>query len=327
MILGLSFRWTDPATWPWVIWVWLVFLLVGAIKPAWRRLKSWQASAWPSVTGQIESVDVTEPKRFLGLTTSQKETFFAEIRYSYQVDGAMYKGCNRREFGDQEEAWEFLRDLKDKAVTVQYNPGKPAVSSLSEPSLQTLLQARPPMPASSSAAARAVPLWFRPFLWPFAGLALIGLILSLFVHINALMGNRMPSMFWGLHVGIFVVWFPAVFVAQKRVGRTRGKGFWKAVLKGAPVWVRYMTYAFFFYAFANFFLFMANAPDKTSGSNASAIEWRGFSGHWMAFYSAAFAILCAAAIQPSGARCVNGHSLSPGESVCPQCHQPALPPE
>ena len=26
-------------------------------------------------------------------------------------------------------------------------------------------------------------------------------------------------MFWGLHVGIFVIWGPAVFVAQKRVSK------------------------------------------------------------------------------------------------------------
>lgn len=309
-----------------MIWVWVGLLVVSGIKPAWRWLKSWQAGGWPSVTGKIESVDVTEPKRFLGLTISQKQSYFAEIGYSYQVDGAVHTGRNRREFGDQDEAWEFLRDLKDKAVAVQYNPGKPAVSSLSEPSLQALLQARPPMPARSS-AARAIPQWFRPFLWLFAGLALIGLILSLFVHVNALMGNRMPSMFWGLHVGIFVVWFPAVFVAQKRVGSTHRKDFWKAVLKGAPVWMRYMIYTFFFYAFASFFLFMGNAPDKTPGSLGSAIEWRGFSGVWMVFYSAAFAILYAAAIQSSRLRCVNGHLLSSGEIVCPQCQQPALPPE
>jgi hypothetical protein len=328
VILALSFRWSDPATWPWIIWVWLVLLLVGWIKPAWRWLTNWQANSWPSVTGQIESVDVNEPKGFFGLKTSRSTTCFAEIAYSYRVDGNTYTGQNRREFGDEDEAWEFLRDLKDKAVAIQYNPRKPGASSLSEPSLQTLLQARPSMPAGSSAVAtRTIPQWTRPFLWFFAVLSLIGLILSLFVHISAIMGSQMTSMFWGLHVGIFVVWFPAVFVAQRRVGNTHRKDFWKAVLKGAPVWMRYMTYAFLFYAVGNFLLFMADAPDKSVGPVAPAVVWRGFSGHWMAFYFAAFAILYAAAIELSAPRCVNGHFLPAGANFCPQCHQPALPPE
>jgi hypothetical protein len=328
VILLLPVRWTDPTTWPWVVWVWLAFLLVGGVKPMWRRIKSRQANSWPSVTGKIERVDVNEPKVFLGLKTSRTPKYFAEIGYSYGVDGNTYTGTDRREFGDQEEAWDFLRDLKGKAVAVQYNPGKPGASSLSQPSLEILLQTRPPMPPGSSpAAAPRIPPWATPFLWFFAGLSLIGLVLSLYVHISALMGNEMPSMFWGLHVGIFVVWIPAVFVAQKRVGSTHRKDFWKAALKGAPDWMRYMAYAFGFYAFGGSLLFMAVAPDKGHGANAPASEWRGFSAAWMTFYWAAFAILYAAATESGAPRCVNGHLLEAEESFCSRCQQPALPPK
>jgi hypothetical protein len=328
VILLLPFRWTDPTTWPWVVWVWLAFLLVGAAKPMWRKMKSRLVNSWPSVTGKIERVDVNEPKGFLGLKTSNTPRYFAEITYSYGVDGNTYTGTNRREFGDQDEAWDFLRDLKGKAVVVHYNPGKPGASSLSGPSLEVLLQTRPPMPPGSShAATRTLPQWIRPFLWSFVCLSLLGLGLSLYVHISALMGNQMPSMFWGLHVGIFVVWAPAVFVAQKRAGRLKGKDLWKLVLKGAPDWMRYMTYTFGFYAAFGSLLFMGITPEKGVGASAPASDWRGFSAMWMAFYFTAFAILYAAATESSAPRCVNGHLLEAGESFCSRCQQPALPPK
>src|SRR5579864_2690823 len=64
-------------------------------------------------------------------------------------------------------------------------------------------------------------------------------------------------------------------------------------------------------------LFMAIAPEKGAGASAPASEWRGFSAGWMAFYFTAFAILYAAAIEPLGPRCVNGHPLSSGTKPLP----------
>jgi hypothetical protein len=70
------------------------------------------------------------------------------------------------------------------------------------------------------------------------------------------------------------------------------KDYWKLALRGAPEWVRYMVYGFLAYAIVNFLVFfMPYAPAGGSGRETPAIVWRGFSGHWMAFYSAAFAIL------------------------------------
>jgi hypothetical protein len=328
VILLLSFRWTDPTMWPWVVWFLPVFFLVGWIKPVRRRINTRQANSWPSVTGKIESVDVNEPKGVLGLKTSQTPRYFAEITYSYGVDGNTYTGMTPREFGNQDEAWDFLRDLQGKAVAVQYNPRNPETSSLSGPSLDALLQTRPPMPPGSSLAPPPkIPQWATLFLWFFAGLSLIGLILSLYVHINALMGNKMTPMFWGLHVGIFVVWPPAMFVARKRLGTTRRIDFWKAALQGAPDWMRYMTYAFLFYAAAGLLLLMADATAKGSAASAPANAWRDACGYWMAFYSAAFAILYVAATESSAPRCVNGHLLEAGEGLCSSCQQPALPPK
>lgn len=61
------------------------------------------------------------------------------------------------------------------------------------------------------------------------------------------------------------------------------------MLQGSPEWMRYMVYGFFGYAFVNFALFISKAPTGGGGANPPAIVWRGFSGHWMLFYSAALA--------------------------------------
>jgi hypothetical protein len=52
-----------------------------------------------------------------------------------------------------------------------------------------------------------------------------------------------------------------------------------------------MIYIFLGYAGVNFIIFMMNAPSGGGGPNPPAVVWRGFSGHWMAFYSASLAIL------------------------------------
>lgn len=113
------------------------------------------------------------------------------------------------------------------------------------------------------------------------------------------MGRRVaPSVFFFLlHVGIFVVWFPAVFISHRQLGNTNRKDYWKIVLKGAPDGMRYMVYAFSFYAMMNFAYFISQMPTGNSGDDPPAMVWRGFSGHWMAFYSAAFATLYSVEIQ------------------------------
>jgi hypothetical protein len=154
----------------------------------------------------------------------------------------------------------------------------------------------PALPSILPSSAALFPDWLRPFLWLLAAVAFLGLIVSLWVHIGAVMGRRVApeSLFWILHVGIFVVWFPAMFLAQRLVGSLNRKDFWKKVLAGSPVWMRYIVYGFAGYALVNFLLFMTNSPNSHGGANPPAAVWRGFSGHWMAFYSAAFAIFYSA---------------------------------
>ena len=158
-------------------------------------------------------------------------------------------------------------------------------------------------------------------------LSAVGLFTSLYVHLGAVMGHRVvpEAFFWILQMGIFVVFIPAILMARERLGNTRRPDFWKLILKDSPNWMRYMVYGFFGYALVNFALFIFNAPSGDTGTNPPLADWRRFSGHWMAFFSASFAMLYSEANWNSKElRCVNGHVVQPGANFCEQCGQPVL---
>jgi hypothetical protein len=135
----------------------------------------------------------------------------------------------------------------------------------------------------------------------------------------------LTALFWMLHTGIFVVWLPTVLMARPLVGNINRKDLWKIVLKDSPGWMRYLVYGFFGYAGVNFLFFMSKTPAGGSGANPAAAVWRAFSGHSMAFYSAALAILYSAArTVDSSPRCTNGHMASWNATYCPRYGQPVL---
>lgn len=295
------FRWTAPSTWPWFLYVWLAFFLAGWLRPLWLWLQREQAKSWPTASARIDSASIAEPKRFLGLTLqpNRSRTYDAVLTYSYTLSGDSFRGEYKRQCGSESEAQQFLRDLQGQPVPVQYDPNKPARSMILEPAVEALLRNRPPQPDLGNVPAwkESLPSWLKPFVGLFAALALVGLVISIWVHVGALLGRQVAPdyFFWGLHAGIFVVFFPAVLVAQKRVGTTNRRDFWKLVTKGSPDGLRYLLYFFFAYAIVNFALFwIQTVPKGEQPGPPSALTWRGFSGHWMVFYCASYVILSSA---------------------------------
>jgi rRNA maturation protein Nop10 len=154
----------------------------------------------------------------------------------------------------------------------------------------------------------------------FSLVALIGFIASLIAHLAGYAGIDHPLGLdpWPLHVGIFVVWLPAVLAAQKLSKDFPQKDMWKATLRGCPKWMRYTLFGLFGYAFLSFFAFFLTVGKSHDEANTI----RGFSGHWLIFYFAAFAILQSYArvsANDTVRRCKNQHVVEPSNEYCPKC--------
>jgi hypothetical protein len=169
-------------------------------------------------------------------------------------------------------------------------------------------------------------------LYPFMVLALCGLILSVGVHVASLLGFHLPGgkLVWSLHIGIFVVWLPTVLVSM-RIGRgTNRKDAWNLALSGCPVWMRRALYLVMGYAVFNFLIFMlAGADHPKPPGDAPPEVIRGFSGHWMVFYGAAFETLYSVIHRPAlleERKCERGHAISLTDSFCPRCGLPLAGP-
>ncbi|HEV7243341.1 MAG TPA: hypothetical protein VGQ36_29215 [Thermoanaerobaculia bacterium] len=159
----------------------------------------------------------------------------------------------------------------------------------------------------------------------FGPLALAGLLLSVATHVAALTGRSGPlgDFSMVLHVGIFVVWIPAVFLAKDLARGSKSADLWKQTLRGAPAWVRYANQALFIYTAVNFFIFIGLADKNTPGGGMSAADVRGFSGHWMLFYATALSILYSASNIPDRERtCPHGHPIGPRAGICLTCLRP-----
>ncbi len=168
---------------------------------------------------------------------------------------------------------------------------------------------------------------------PVLALSAFGFLLSLVAHVSARAGTdlKLGNGVFVLHGGIFLVWLPAMLIAM-RLGRgkagTWGFGFssWKQVLSGCPRWMTYLLIALFAYVFLNFFLFMGKVQPQSSPTDPASPEViRGFSGHWLLFYYAAFAIAYSAFKKPellANATCSKGHRALPTDKFCSECGSP-----
>jgi len=165
-------------------------------------------------------------------------------------------------------------------------------------------------------------------LTPFSVLAAIGLLLSLIVHIYTLLGQQVPfgNLAYGLHIGIFIVWFPAGSIGKRLSKDFKQSDLFQAMLRGCPIWMKRMTYLFFGYALINTFWFVSTEQATKCGGTGNEIQqFRMFSGFWMAFYSAAMSILYSASqteILDKERRCRNGHVVSPSARFCEDCGAP-----
>lgn len=159
--------------------------------------------------------------------------------------------------------------------------------------------------------------------------AVSGWMLALIVHLLTLTGvdiNSSAPYVWALHIGIFAVWLPAILMLRndeelrtfqqlqkQRSTRTNPFRIYKIMFRHTPVWLTIIALGGFLYAFVNMVFLMPSQPGVADIQNGqyvlhnhghlirtlTAQEYhhiqatvvRGFSGHWLAFYGMATAIL------------------------------------
>ena len=81
-----------------------------------------------------------------------------------------------------------------------------------------------------------------------------------------------------------------------------------------------VVYVVFGYAIVNFALFFIQTTTYARDKVPEIVEYRGFSGHWMAFYSVgAAALYSASRLGLSQRRCPRGHEVSPFANYCDVC--------
>jgi DNA-directed RNA polymerase subunit RPC12/RpoP len=147
-------------------------------------------------------------------------------------------------------------------------------------------------------------------------LAIVGLMLSVLAQVSTFFGVDLQdrfSYFWLLHIGIFVVWIPAVLLQPRAAKRSGGK--W---LAHAPRWSRAAMPLLIGYCVINFVLFVGRADaglPQTDGKGGyelrnhgrlvrtitaaeyhaqRAYEVRAFSSTWILFYGIAAMVLMTA---------------------------------
>ena len=138
--------------------------------------------------------------------------------------------------------------------------------------------------------------------------AVAGWLMSLFVNLNALEGVNLSVEYgyvWLLHVGIFLIWIPAILELRKNeeLKQFRTKtltnglkpfAMYRIILRAVPSWMVVLVFACVGYAFLSFIYFnflsqsgVTKVPTRALTSNDMGF----FSALWLAFYGMGAAML------------------------------------
>lgn len=95
--------------------------------------RAMRAVNWPTVEGHVEPATVSV----------FAEQSLAHLGYSYQVEGERYSGYVTRQFDGEQDAWDYIRPLKEQAIFIRYRPANPAVAVVRTSDQNAVLVARP----------------------------------------------------------------------------------------------------------------------------------------------------------------------------------------
>lgn len=121
--------------------------------------------------------------------------------------------------------------------------------------------------------------------------------------------------------GLFAVFGPMIFYANRMTRDVKQKDFWKAALRGCPKWMRITLYTILGYSWITGLLSFLIQRDANSQLSAA----RGISGIMLAFYAIAVGVLYSStqvARIDEDRRCLNGHRVGPLSNFCEECGAP-----
>jgi hypothetical protein len=154
-------------------------------------------------------------------------------------------------------------------------------------------------------------------------LSAIGFVACFTIHAAALFGMQLISErnVVPFFAGSFIVYVPAVLVANWLARNFKQKECLKAALRGCPRWMRTTVNFLGAYAVLSFIAVVVVGHGEPSPKGQAAM----FSAYGMAFDWTSFAILFSAMRVKdldAGRCCLNGHSVSPLANYCEQCGAP-----
>jgi hypothetical protein len=129
----------DSLLWEYVridLWGCLFLTLVAGwlfLKSLPALFRSIRSADWPMVEGDIESATVS----------AFAEQSLAQLGYSNRVEGERYSGYLTRQFADEQDAWDYIRPLKEHKIFIRYRQANPGVSNVRTSDQNPLFVARP----------------------------------------------------------------------------------------------------------------------------------------------------------------------------------------
>jgi hypothetical protein len=164
----------------------------------------------------------------------------------------------------------------------------------------------------------------KVLIYPFLGLAAVGFVTVLAVHLAALLGIAYPFKYSlkFLVPGLFIVWLTTILVMTRLTRDFKQKDIWRAALRGCPQWAQRCLWILVGYAWIGFFAlpFIYGGGMETEGNTA-----RSMSAVLLTFYSIATSVLYSATRAETfdeSRRCLNGHRASPLAKYCDECGAP-----
>ncbi len=228
-------------------WQELAFLGAGialaGIQRAWRSWRMARSQTWPVAYGRIVRSEASE----------QSKVFSIKLFYRYSVDQDSYQGEFKKKMGSEDDATLWADALRDKQITVHYDPEKLSRSEIWESDLVPIVQSAPPrlhvaQAKETSTAKRVVFL---------AGIAftLVGLVLTLVEFLGALAGQS-----WVGHALSSLVmvggWIMFLVAAVSRKGTSPRHA--------APAWMSFALHALTYFALLTLLFLPAHQATRRS---------------------------------------------------------------